>query len=237
MYTDFAAWWPVLSAPVDYEGEANFIRHALQLACRTGLVTVLELGSGGGNNASFLKSHFKMTLVDQAPGMLAVSRQLNPQCEHLQGDMRSLRLGRLFDAVLIHDAIMYMTSPEDLRQALQTAFIHCRPGGAALFMPDCTRETFSADTDHGGHDLPDGRAMRYLEWTYDPDETDDTYTIEFAYLLRSPDGGVQVAHDRHITGLFRRDQWLDWIEAAGFLPRALPDPYSREVFLGLKPVD
>ena len=74
--------------------------------------------------------------------MLELSRGLNPGCEHLLGDMRTLRLGRTFDAVLIHDAVMYMTSEADLRAALETAFVHLRPGGAAVVAPDCVRETF-----------------------------------------------------------------------------------------------
>ena len=65
---------------------------------------MLELGSGGGNNASHLKAHFQLTLVDLSPAMLAVSRALNPECEHLQGDMRTVRLGRRFDAPTDHIA-------------------------------------------------------------------------------------------------------------------------------------
>ncbi|MHC4615594.1 MAG: class I SAM-dependent methyltransferase, partial [Planctomycetota bacterium] len=57
---------------------------------------VLELGSGGGNNASHLKKWFDMTLVDLSPHMLEVSRALNPECSHQQGDMRTVRLGTLF---------------------------------------------------------------------------------------------------------------------------------------------
>ena len=63
--------------------------------------------------------------------MLEVSKALNPQCEHILGDMRTLRMDRSFDAVFIHDAIMHMTTREDLRAAMETAFVHCRPGGAA----------------------------------------------------------------------------------------------------------
>jgi hypothetical protein len=37
--------------------------------------------------------------------MLELSRALNPECRHLQGDMRSLRLEERFEAVLIFDAI------------------------------------------------------------------------------------------------------------------------------------
>jgi trans-aconitate methyltransferase len=93
--------------------------------------TLLELGSGGGNNASYLKRWFTLTLVDASPGMLKASRRLNPECEHVRGDMRTARLGRTFDRVFIHDAIMHMTSEADLVRALRTAFIHTRPGGAA----------------------------------------------------------------------------------------------------------
>ena len=53
--------------------------------------------------------------------MLALSRTINPECEHLQGDMRSVRLGRAFDAIFIHDAICYMTSEDELLEALRTA--------------------------------------------------------------------------------------------------------------------
>jgi trans-aconitate methyltransferase len=56
-----------------------------------------------------------MTLVEPADGMREISRKLNPECTHLAGDMRNVRLGRTFDAVFVHDAIMYMTTEVDLR--------------------------------------------------------------------------------------------------------------------------
>ena len=109
--------------------------------------TLLELGSGAGHNAVHLKRRFRCTLSDVAPGMLDLSRELNPECEHVAGDMRTLRLGRTFDAVLVHDAIVYMTTRDDLRAAAATAFLHTRPGGAAIFAPDYVRETFAEQTE------------------------------------------------------------------------------------------
>ena len=110
-----------------------------------------------------------MTLVDLSDEMLDVSRRLNPECEHLCDDMRTVRLGRSFDAVYVHDAIDYMTTEADLRRAIETAYAHCRPGGVAVFVPDHTSEAFEASTDHGGDDSAHGRGVRYLEWTWDPD--------------------------------------------------------------------
>ncbi len=152
--------------------------------------------------------------------MLELSRTLNPECAHIEGDMRSLRFGRQFDAVLIHDAIMYLTTEADLRSAIETAYLHTRPGGAAIFVPDYVRETFEPSTSHGGHD-GDGRSLRYLEWTWDPDPADTSYVVDFAYLLREADGSVRVEHDRHHEGLFARDDWLRLIADAGFEARRI----------------
>ena len=155
--TQHAAWWPLVSHPLEYAGEADDIIKAFREALGRNPTTMLELGSGGGNTASHLARYARMTLVELSPDMLAVSRLLVPSAEHLQGDMRDVRLNRTFDAVLIHDAIMYMTTEAELRQALVTAFVHCRPGGVALFVPDYVRETFVPGTDSGGND-GDGRA-------------------------------------------------------------------------------
>lgn len=241
LYSDLASWFHLLTAPEDYAEEAEFYRQALLAACPHPPQTLLELGSGGGNNASHLKAHFTLTLVDLSPGMLAISRSLNPECEHLPGDMRTVRLGRLFDAVLIHDAIMYMTSEVDLRAAFETAFVHCRPGGAALFVPDHVCETFQPATDHGGHD-GEKRGMRYLEWTWDPDQDDTTYLVEFAYLLKDEKGTLRCEYDRHILGLFPRQTWLRLLAETGFQPRSIPfdhsqsEPGACEIFLGIKPL-
>jgi trans-aconitate methyltransferase len=191
------------------------------------------LGSGGGNNASHLKTSFDLTLVDIAPAMLDLSRTINPECEHAAGDMRNVRLQREFDAVLVHDAVMHLTSVEDLRQCIRTAFVHCKPGGVTLFMPDFTRETFQACVHHGGHD-GDDRGLRYLEWTYDPDATDTTYTVDFVCMLREGKAPVRVEHDCHVYGLFSRTDWLDLMVEAGLKPKALADPYGREIFVGAR---
>jgi len=165
--------------------------------------------------------------------MLAVSQAVNPECEHGLGDMRSLRLGRQFDAVLIHDAIMYATDPAAIQATLHTAAIHYRPGGTVAVVPDFVRETFDPHTDHGGHDA-DGRGLRYLEWAWDPDPGDDTYIVDYAFLLRARDGAVTVEHDRHVEGLFARSRWLQWLVESGLPAHSDLDPWGRDIFVGTR---
>ena len=237
-YSDLAEWWPLISPPEEYEEEAAFAAAMLRMADPP-TRTVLELGSGGGSNAFHLKREFEMTLVDLSPDMLAVSRQLNPECEHLLGDMRTLRLGRNFDAVFLHDAIDYMTTEAELRQAVATAYEHCRVGGVAVLVPDNIAENFLPETDHGGHDAPDGRGARYLSWSSDPDSDDTRTRTDYAFLLRTADGTVTVAHDTHEFGLFPRALWLTVLADAGLRPRSVAevtreDRLPREVFVGTR---
>jgi SAM-dependent methyltransferase len=240
LYRELADWWPLLSAPEDYEEEATFYFNAMQEIADGRINSVLELGSGGGNNASFMKRRIKeLVLVDLSDGMLAHSRKLNPECEHHVGDMRSVRLQRQFDAVFIHDAITYMTTEADVAAAIETASVHCKSGGVALFAPDHVRENFKEGTDCGGHDGRD-RAMRYLEWSWDPDPGDTTCVTDYAYLLRESDGTVRVVHDRHIEGLLSRDAWLRLLRDGGFEPSVVPfnhselEPGTYEIFVCVK---
>jgi SAM-dependent methyltransferase len=202
-YGELARWWPQISPPEDYTEEAGEIARLLG-----DVHTVLELGSGGGCNAFHLKDRYALTLTDLSPGMLEVSEQLNPECEHVQGDMRTLRLNRTFDAVLAHDAIEYMTTEDDLRAALATAYVHCER--FALFIPDDLAETFEPTTDHGGTG-----DVRYLEWTYDPDPADSWTVTEFVFVVRDGDH-VRTVHETHRHGLHPRETWLRLLSEVGF---------------------
>jgi len=235
LYGELADWFHLLTAPADYAEEADVYRRILEEACDDPPRSVLELGSGGGNNASHLKAHFELTLVDRSPQMLELSRTLNPECRHVVGDMRDVRLGEQFDAVFVHDAVSYLTTEEDLAAAVTTAAAHLRIGGAALFVPDFVRESFEPRTGHGGHDGGD-RALRYLEWFWDPDPADTTYVCDFAYLLRE-NVEVRCVQDSHVCGLFPRATWLGLIERAGLDARRQimpPDeePAGAELFVG-----
>ena len=230
MYSDLAPWFHLLTHPSDYADEAAFVSRVVDDVGDGQARTLLELGSGGGNNASHLKARFECTLTDLSPEMLALSLTLNPECEHLEGDMRTLRLGRTFDVVFVHDAISYLTTEDDLRAALETAAVHVRTGGVVILTPDATTEIFKASTDHGGHDGEDGRSLRYLEWTHAPEPGARTYVTDYAIVARGPNDALRVVHDRHTLGLFPRATWERLIADVGLelVDTTVENPYELE---------
>ncbi len=245
LYSELATWYPLLTPVEDYAEEAELYRRLFLEHSRRPPRTLLDLGSGGGHNAAHLKAGFSCTLVDISPDMLAISRRLNPECVHVQGDMRTVRLQRNFDCVLVHDAISYMVSRADVQAAIATAFEHTAPGGVALFQPDYVAETFGPGSETGGSDATGShlgsRGLRYLEWRWMPDPAKESYVTDMAYMLRDESGRIDLFHDRHTMGLFPRTFWLDQIRNAGFEPLAVPFEHSscsdtgHEVFLGLHP--
>ncbi len=214
-YGELAAWWPLISPVEEYRDEAAEFRRVLE-AAHPSARTLLELGCGGGHNAFHLKGRYAATLTDLSPEMLAVSGALNPECRHVAGDMRSLRLGEEFDVVFVQDAIDYMRSEADLAAAMATARAHCRPGGVALFVPDEVKGRHAADTSCGGTDGADGRGVRYLAWSYDPDPDDSETTTQYVFAVRDADGSVRTLREEHTTGLFPPETWCRLLEEQGF---------------------
>lgn len=233
LYHELADWWPLMSPPGEYASEAAEVARLLCPDGATERPRVLELGSGGGHLASHLKTRFELTLLDRSPRMLALSRSLNPECRHLQGDMRSVRLPERFDAVLIFDAVSHLIDITELCAAVQTARAHLRPGGLGVFCPDWTTECFRPDTSTGGIDGPD-RGMRYIEWI-DPQLRGTVYRTDIVYLLRETGKPLAIEHDAVELGVFSRKQWDDALRGAGFVSTERHRLSGRDVFSARNP--
>ena len=247
IYSDLADWWPMISPVREYTREAAYLEALISQATATQFTpatpptpgtqaAVLDLGSGGGHVAVHLKHMFTMTLVDISDRMLAVSRRLNPECDHHVGDMRTIRLGRRFDAVLVHDAIDYIIGKADLRLVIETAAAHCKPGGIALFIPDYIKDTFSEVGGGGGGGVDaTGRTASFVERTWDPDPADDWVQADYEFTLHTPGAQAEVVRESHRLSSFSRETWLRLLAAAGLTHDA--DLARRQISAGERPAN
>lgn len=222
LYGELAHLWPLLSPPEHYAGEAATIRGVIEQklgsAQRKPVRRVLELGAGGGHTLYYLTERYETVAVDLSEPMLANCRRLNPETRTVRGDMRSVRLGEMFDVVLIHDAIDYLTSEAELAAALDTAAAHLEPGGLLLVAPTYLRESFEEYETELEQNGDDALALTYLSYVHDPDPSDDTFELILVYLICdvAGDRSVRVVEDRHTCGLFSAATWRRLISEAGF---------------------
>lgn len=220
LYTDLAWVWPFVSPPEDYPEEvaafhARYERHGLPDGA-----PVLHLGSGGGSIDWHLKRHYSVTGVDLSPSMLSHARSLNPEVEYLEGDIRDVRLGQVFDAVLLHDAAAYMTTLADLRAAYQTAAVHLAPGGVLVTPPEELRSRFrqhhvEAETHQRGE-----RTVTTVIVDFDPDPADTWFEQTYVFLIRQTGQPLHTETDTHRCGLYDLDEMLELLREVGFEPQA-----------------
>lgn len=239
LYNDLAWLWPVISPPEEYADESGYWRRALWDKLGVGRHHILELGAGGGHNLSHLTNHFQATAVDISPQMLCLSTGLNPGVDHHLGDMRSVRLGGVFDAVLIHDAVSYMLTEEDLRAAMETSRAHLRPEGVLLMGPDWVREDFYSSTRKEFRWVRKRGRMEVIieEYLHDPEPEDTQIESVYTYTI-TQDGKSHVEIDTHTTGLFPVATWTRLMEEAGFgveMTRLTPNRggYGGVLFTGV----
>ncbi len=215
LYGDLAWTWPIISPPEHYVEEAEQFLKVIQEHARIEAKTLLDLGCGGGHNDFTLKKHFDVTGIDVSPEMLALARRLNPDVTYALGDMRTVRLDKTFDAVLIADSINYMLTVEDLRAAFVTAFVHLKPGGVFCTFAEETVERFEQNSIRYSTETRGDVEITLVENRYDPDSTDTTFELTLVYFIRHA-GQLQVETDRHLSGLFALDTWHGLLEEVGF---------------------
>lgn len=242
LYDDLAWLWPYLSPPWDYVPEAATIDALLIERLGEGPKRILELGAGGGHTLVHLLGlgaersvafggwggEHDGVAVDLSEAMLARCAALIPGVDTRVGDMRDVRLGETFDAVLVHDAVDYLLNDADVRAAMATVRAHLRPGGLALVAPTYVAETFEAgdvaedapplpqDEAWGAAELAE-RGVVDLSYTTRIGEADAAgrYRMTLTYRVGYADGRVETAVDQHRCAVFPRERWLAWMAQAG----------------------
>ena len=240
LYHDLAWTWPIVSPPGRYVREAQAICRLIR-GRAPAASTLLHLGCGGGHLDKTLKQSFEITGVDLSPAMLALARRLNPEVAYRIGDMRSIRLRRTFDAVVIADSVAYMRTKRELRAAFGTAFVHLARGGVFLTYVERTPATFRQNATTRAIARRGDIEVVLIENQHDPNPADTTYESTFIYLIRKR-GHLRVETDRHRLGLFSLPVWRRLLRSTGFRITQIdgePDrPASRgnATFVCVRPV-
>ncbi len=144
VFADYARYYNLLYRDKDYAGEADFVLHSLRAhGCEPH--TILDLGCGTGRHAlEMAKQGIAVTGVDMSETMLAMGQEAMRACvasdfpapfpELCQGDARTVRLSKKFDAVIsLFHVMSYQNTEEDALAVLATAREHLKPGGLFLF--------------------------------------------------------------------------------------------------------
>lgn len=212
-YTDLAWTEPIVAPPEEYVEETNLFSKVIKEHSKIVSRTLLHLGCGAGGNDFTFKKHFKVTGVDISENMLDIARQLNPEVVYYQGDMRSVELGKCFDAVAVPDSIGYMTTTKELKSAIITGQKHLKQGGVLLIVTNIREEFRENNFVYNGS--KGDVEITVFENNHMPDPTGTTYEATLIYLIRRR-GKLEVITDCHKIGIFKLQTWLDLLKGVEF---------------------
>jgi SAM-dependent methyltransferase len=211
-YKELAWTEPILAPPESCSEEIENYCSLIKKHSQIEPVTLLHLACGAGSFDHTFKKHFKVTGVDLSVGMLNVARGINPEIEYLEGDMRSVNLGRLFDAVVIPESIGYMTTVDDLRKTISTAKDHLKPGGILLIVAHMKEEFQDNNFAYTGR--ANDINITVFENNYVLNPPGDMYEATIVYLIRRA-GELKIYNDRHLLGLFTTNLWMELLSEQG----------------------
>jgi SAM-dependent methyltransferase len=138
IFSEYARYYDLLYRDKDYAGEVEYV-HGLIQAHAPGAKSLLNLGCGSGRHDLMLAElGYDVCGVDLSAEMLSFARAAAgiKKIEYEQGDVRTIRLNRQFDAVIsLFHVMSYQTCNNDLKDTFATVHAHLKPGG--LFLFDC----------------------------------------------------------------------------------------------------
>jgi SAM-dependent methyltransferase len=138
---DYSNCYDALYAEKDYEAECDLIEKLLRTYGDGQIDSILDLGCGTGNHALPLSCRgYEVIGVDRSEFMLHQARSKATGSGRASADrfhyadIRSVDLGRQFDAALIMFAVLgYQIDDGDVIATLRTARRHLRLGGLLIF--------------------------------------------------------------------------------------------------------
>jgi SAM-dependent methyltransferase len=248
IFSRYADYYDLFYSDKDYHAEVQFV-DALARKYVPEARTILDLGCGTGRHDLLLSEMgYSVTGVDLSNEMLAVAKntlqapsQQYSRLQFHQGDMRTLRLGHLYDVIVALFHIMsYQRTNEDLIASLTTARAHLKPGGVFIFDywygPAVLKDPPAIRIKRAENDSV--RALRIAEPTLHHET--NTVDVEYHILLSSKVGGglTEIFETHTMRYLFEPEIHL-MMEVAGlrhyrsgeWLTLSSPNPENWNAFM------
>ena len=207
----------------DYEAEARDLV-ALIRGRDPDARSLLDVACGTGKHLELLRASFPdVAGVDLDEGLLAIARQRLPDVPLTMADMRTVDVGRTFDAVTcLFSSVGYLCDAGELASAIGRMAAHLAPGGVLVVdgwvRPDAwwpgTHVQALAET-------ADGVAAARVARTW---REGDRSVLDMRYLIATADDGFAQERERHELTLFTDAEYRRAFEAASLEPEVVPSP-------------
>ena len=216
----------------DYQAETAELRRIIEES-RPGARTLLDVACGTGAHLAELRRWYDVEGADISPAMLVVARGRLPGIQLHEADMRTLELGRSFDAVIcLFSSIGYITDPAEMRSTVARLAAHVAPSGLLILdgwiRPDEWSEGYRPEPEIARDD-----EMTVVRLAVGRREGSIT-ELDMHHLVQTA-GGVDYFMESHRLALTPTAEYVSAVESAGLSVQVITDYMpGRDRMVGLK---
>jgi len=240
LYKNFARYYDKIYDEVDYEGEVEFIKWAVNKHKTSSSNRLMDMACGTGSHAQKLTDNFDITGIDLSSKMLEIASEKVSDANFIQGDMKCLDTGSKYDVITcIFSAIHYNRNLKELKNTLQNFYDHLNPGGILIFDLSLNKNNWieglvSVDT-VVEEDLKIARICQSRL-------KEGIFNANFVFLVKDQ-GKFDFDIDEHELGVFEVEEVINLMENtqletlvyAGFTTEEWTNnSVERPVFVGIK---
>jgi ubiquinone/menaquinone biosynthesis C-methylase UbiE len=234
LYRELAKYYDMIYQWKDYKRESGKIKKLISKLQKSSGNDLLEVGYGTGKHLKFFENDFSCTGIDLSKEMLAVARKNTKNSVLKQANMVNFDIDKKFDIILcLFSSIGYVRSYENLRKTINNFSKHLKTGGVLIIEPWFGKSEY--------------RAGRPFMTTYDEDNIkiarlnvskveNGASVLEFHYLVAEKNKSVEHFVDKHVLGLFERNETINVMKAAGLDGKFLKDGLMKDrgLFVAVK---
>jgi len=216
----------------DYHAETAELDRLIKESCPHAR-TLLDVACGTGAHLAELRQWYEVEGADLSPAMLSVARERLPGVPLHQADMRTLDLGRSFDAVIcLFSSIGYVSDPAEMRSAVGHLAAHVAPGGVLILdgwvRPDEWHDRFRPEPDIA---QDDETLVVRLAFTR---REGNVTNLDMHHLVQTAEG-IDYFVENHRLALTPTEDYVSAVEGAGLGARVIPNYMpARDRIVGLR---
>ena len=204
----------------DYAAESAELDRLIKNSCPTAR-TLLDVACGTGAHLVELRRWYELEGADISPAMLTVARGRLPDIPLHQADMRTLDLGKTFDAVIcLFSSIAYITDPAEMRTAVARLAAHVAQGGVLILdgwvRPDEWHDGYRPEPEIARDEQT--MVVRLAASRREGNITE----LDMHHLVQTADG-VEYFVESHRLALTPTEDYVSTVASAGLTATVIPD--------------
>lgn len=204
----------------DYDAEAVELHRIIQDACPNAH-SLLDVACGTGAHLVELRRWYTVEGADLSPAMLSVARSRLGDAPLHVADMRTLDLGRSFDAVIcLFSSIGYVTDPAEMRSAIGRLASHVAPDGVLILDGWIRPEDWHGDY-RGEPDIARDDDVMVVRLAFSRLAGNIT-ELDMHHLVHTK-AGIEYFSEAHRLALTPTADYVAAVESAGLSARVIRD--------------